>query len=64
MCDLLPEPVRAKVRKFFAKNIFYINLQKDRIKLKFWRMKTKIKNFIKKQKREKSEIKNSEKIQT
>lgn len=64
MCDLLPEPVRAKINKIFAKIIFYIDLQKDKIKLKFWRIKTKIKIFIKKQKREKSEIKDSEKIQT
>lgn len=64
MCDLLPEPVRARIKNFFIKVLFYLDLKKDRIKLKFWKIKTKIKIFIKKQKREKSEIKDSEKIQT
>lgn len=48
MCDLLPEPVRARIKNFFIKVLFYLDLKKDRIKLKFWKIKTKIKIFIRK----------------
>lgn len=61
MCDLLPEPVRARIKNFFIKVLFYLDLKKDRIKLKFWKIKTKIKIFIRKKgvKNEKLTTKNN-----